>query len=329
MKLLSIIGYMDISQLDLNLLRVLDAVYRHKNISRAAVELGMSQPATSQALTRLRLKVGDPLFERVQGGVRPTGRADRMARTVQTALSLLEVGLNEENAFDPLTSSASVHLHLTDIGEARFLPRLMAALHERAPRMQVRSSPWPSERIVGALDEGRLQFAIGYLPNISGCASEPLLADRYVLLVRSGHPVLRAIASGASAVQLESLEFVAVRSHEDTQRILHTLGLQGRVRLVVANFLALPAIVRSTNLAVLMPREVAMGFEPVSGFAQMDAGLPSNDFTVSLHWSRRFEQHPQHKWLRALILDLFSGQKACPSETAKSRAPKGRRAPSG
>lgn len=307
MRLLSVIGFMDISELDLNLLRVLDAVYRHKNISRAAIELGMSQPATSQALTRLRVKVGDPLFERVQGGVRPTGRAERMARTVQTALNLLEAGLNEENVFDPLTSSASVHLHLTDIGEARFLPRLMAALHERAPGMQVRTSPWPVERIVGALDEGRLQFAIGYLPDIAGCASEPLLEDRYVMLVRSGHPAWRAMASGAPAVPLESLEFVAVRSHEDTQRILRTLGLQGRVRLVVANFLALPAIVRSTNLAVLMPREVAIGFEPVSGFAQMDTGLASNDFTVSLHWSRRFEHHPQHQWFRALVLELFRG----------------------
>lgn len=298
---------MDITQLDLNLLRVLDAVYRHKNISRAAVELGLSQPATSQALTRLRLKVGDPLFERVQGGVRPTGRAERMARTVQTALSLLEAGLNEENAFDPLTSRAGVHLHLTDIGEARFLPKLMAALHARAPRMQVLSEAWPAERIVGALDEGRLQFAIGYLPDISGAASEPLLADRYVMLVRAGHPCLPAIANGATVVQLEALEFVAVRSHEHTQRILRTLGLQGRVRLVAANFLALPSIVRSTNLAVLMPREVAAGFEPVSGFAMVESGLPSSDFTVSLHWSRRFEQQPQHRWLRTLILELFNG----------------------
>ena len=85
----------DISSLDLNLLRLFEAIYRHRNISRAANELGMSQPATSQGLMRLRLAIKDPLFERTAGGVRPTERAHRLARAVQPAMALLQTGVQD------------------------------------------------------------------------------------------------------------------------------------------------------------------------------------------------------------------------------------------
>ena len=78
----------NIDTIDLNLLRLFDAVYRTRNVSRAAEELGLSQPATSQALTRLRLLLRDPLFERVAGGVRPTARSERLAHSVQAGLAL-------------------------------------------------------------------------------------------------------------------------------------------------------------------------------------------------------------------------------------------------
>lgn len=115
----------NIDTIDLNLLRLFDAVYRTRNVSRAAEELGLSQPATSQALTRLRLLLRDPLFERVAGGVRPTARSERLAHSVQAGLALLEAGLNEGERFDPATTDAELRLHLSDIGEGRFLPPLM------------------------------------------------------------------------------------------------------------------------------------------------------------------------------------------------------------
>ena len=107
---------MDITGLDLNLLRVFDVVYRHGSVSRAADELGLSQPAASQAVTRLRLLLGDALFERVHGGVRPTPRADRLAGAVRAALATLEVALAEAHAFDPQAAQQRFRLHLSDIG---------------------------------------------------------------------------------------------------------------------------------------------------------------------------------------------------------------------
>lgn len=296
----------NIETLDLNLLRLFDAVYRTRNISRAAEQLGLSQPATSQALTRLRLAIRDPLFERAMGGVRPTERADRLAASVQAGLALLQAGLQEDQQFNPLTSTAEVRLHLTDIGEARFLPRLMAALRERAPQLRVNAKTWAPGDVPTALDNGQLHFAIGFLPGAEDTAKLNLLTDRYLLLLRAKHPKAEQAKNGSLRLeQLADLHYLAVRSHTDTLRILQTLRLEHRVRLTTSSFLALPAIVRATDLGVLMPREIAMGFEPSKAYCLLEPRLPLRDFTVSLHWSRRHEHQPMHRWLRALVAELF------------------------
>lgn len=292
--------------LDLNLLRLFDTVYRTRNISRAAEQLGMSQPATSQALTRLRLALGDHLFERTSGGVRPTQRAERLAQSVQAGLALLEAGVEDEDAFDARTSSAELRLHLTDIGEARFLPTLMAEMRRSAPGIQVKATSWPKEEITQALDNGLIHFAIGFLPEIDKTAKIDLLTDRYVLLMRSGHPLAQTLGRRSLGLEhLRRLELVSVRSHAQTLRILHSLKLEDCIRLVTSTFLALPAIVRTTDLAVLMPQAVAKGFEPSSAFRVFDARLPAGDFTVALHWSRRHEHVPMLRWGRDLLVKLF------------------------
>jgi DNA-binding transcriptional LysR family regulator len=289
--------------LDLNLLRLFDAVYRTRSVSRAALALGLSQPAASQGLTRMRLQLRDALFVRAGGGVRPTPRAERLAAAVQTALRTLEDALNEREAFDPARASMTMRLHLSDIGEARFLPELLATLHQRAPNARVQSMPMPHEQIASALDGALLDFAIGYLPSVQGTKKTELLRDRYAVLLRAGHPLLRGQGRGMRLADLKKLEVVAVRSHAETLRIVQLLGLTQR--LVSAHFLALPAIVRHTDLGVVMPRAIAQGFAAAGGFAIVEAGLPKSDFTVSLHWSERLENDPAHRWMRALLLELF------------------------
>lgn len=292
--------------LDLNLLRLFDTVYRTRNISRAAEQLGMSQPATSQALTRLRLALGDHLFERTSGGVRPTQRAERLARSVQAGLALLEAGVDDEDAFDARTSSAELRIHLTDIGEARFLPTLMSEMRRSAPGIQVKAMTWPKEEIAQALDNGLIHFAIGFLPEVDKTAKVDLLTDRYVLLMRSGHPLAETLGRRSLSLEhLRRLDLVSVRSHAQTLHILHSLKLEDRIRLVTSTFLALPAIVRTTDLAVLMPQAVAKGFEPAGAFRVFDTRLPAGDFTVALHWSRRHEHVPMLRWGRDLLVNLF------------------------
>ena len=304
---------MHIKDVDLNLLRLFDAVYRTRSVSRAAQTLGLTQPAASQGLTRLRLLIQDPLFTRAPGGVQPTAKADRLSAAVASALTTLELALNESASFEPAVSAQTFRLHLSDIGEARFLPALISAVRRQAPNIRVESAPLPHDDIAAALNSGRLDVAIGFLPTVQGTRQHALLQDRYIVLLRKDHPWLSAsdappTATGAPITplsRLRQLDYAAVRSHAETLHILQLLQLEDRLRLTAAHFLALPDIVRDTDLAVLMPRNIAQGFAQSGDYVVVEPHLPLSDFTVSLHWSARFENDPANRWLRAWVTRLF------------------------
>ena len=297
-----------LASLDLNLLRLFATVYRLRSVSRAAESLGISQPAASNGLARLRSLLGDALFARAHGGVRPTPAADHLATAVDAALALIDEALGRSQHFDPARSQRLFRLHMSDIGEARFLPELMAALVERAPGVRLDSQALAPARIAAMLDSGEIDFAFGFLPGVGDTERLALLQDRYVVLLRAGHPLAARAGQGAFALQdLQQIDLVAVRSHAETLRILELLGLQQRVRLTAAHFLALPAIVRATDLGVVLPRRIARGFADAGGYTVIEPLLPLQDFVVALHWSRRQQADPAHRWLRGLIEELFVG----------------------
>lgn len=298
---------MHIEKLDLNLLRLFDAVFRARSVSRAAEALGLTQPAASHGLTRLRLLLGDALFTRTPGGVAPTPRAERLAVPVQAALAMLQQALAEPERFDPATSRKLFRIHMSDIGEGRFLPALMARLRELAPGVRIETMPLATGDVAAALDSGRVDFAFGFLPQVKDTQRAQLLKDRYIVLLRKGHPFAKRRRSGQALLEaLPELDYVAVRTHADTLRILQLLNLEDRLRLTTEHFMVLPAIVRATDLAVVMPRNIARGFAEEGGYAIVEPPFPLRDFTVSLHWSKRFEADPANRWLRQVITALFS-----------------------
>ncbi len=287
---------MHIGKLDLNLLRVFDAVYRTRSVSRASDDLGLSQPATSQAISRLRLVLKDALFVRAQGGVEPTPKAQRLAEAVRLSISTLESALLEAEQFDPHSAQRTFRLHLTDTGEALFLPRLIATLAQAAPGIGLHSLAVPQDEIASALDSGRIDFAIGFLPDVVGSQSVELMRDRHIVLLRRKHPL----------TELSEIEFVAVvRPQSETISVMQLLGMDKRVKLTASHFLALPEIVRGTDLGVVVPERIADRFFPPPGaYRKVDPRFPA--FVVSLHWSKRFEHDPAHEWMRALLIDLYA-----------------------
>ncbi|HEY8048970.1 MAG TPA: LysR family transcriptional regulator [Ramlibacter sp.] len=295
---------MPLSKIDLNLLRLFDAVYRAGSVSRAAEQLDLTQPAASQGLTRLRALVHDPLFVRAPGGVRPTPMAQRLAQPVRHALVTLEQALGESAGFEPAGSGRTFRIHMSDIGEGRFLPPLMSALRAQAPGVRVETLPLPRADVSAALDAGRIDLAFGFLPNVKDTQQVKLLRDRYIVLLRRGHPFTRKRATGKARLrELGQLEFVAVRTHADTLRILELMQWQERLRLTTEHFLALPSIVKGTDLAAIMPRNIALTFG--AGYAIVEPDFPLRDFTVALHWSKRFENDAGNRWLRGVALQLF------------------------
>jgi DNA-binding transcriptional LysR family regulator len=161
----------------------------------------------------------------------------------------------------------------------------------------------PRAELGEALDAGRIDFAFGFLPMLKEAQSARLLRDRYALLLRKGHPFARKRRGGKALLrELDALEFVAVRTHADTLRILQLLKLEDRLRLTTEHFLVLPAIVEASDLAAIVPRNIARGF--AGAFAILEPDFPLRDFAVSLHWSRRFEAEPGNRWMRELILRI-------------------------
>lgn len=296
MALMSTIRAVNIRDFDLNLLHVFSAVHAARSVSRAAESLGLSQPAVSHALTKLRLALHDPLFTRVTGGVAPTPKADQLARQVEAALRQLDLALHEADGFDAARSQRRFVLHMSDIGADEFLPQLMAGVGRDAPGVRVETVQLPADAIGPALQEGRLDLAFGYLPTLVGTESAPILQERYVVLLRRGHPLAGRLRDRAA---LDQLDFVLVASHAEPARALHLLGLQARIRLTLPHFMVVPPILAATELAVILPLRPAKRFAARHALqvVEPDLGLPP--FTVAMHWTWRSAHDPGHRWLRA------------------------------
>ena len=298
MRFVSSIRAVNIRDFDLNLLHVFAAVHAARSVSRAAETLGLSQPAVSHALTRLRLALHDPLFTRVSGGVAPTPKADQLARQVETALRQLDAALHEADSFDAARSQRRFVLHMSDIGADEFLPQLLAGIGRDAPGLRVEAVQLPADAIGPALDEGRLDLAFGYLPGLLGTESAPILQERYVVLLRRGHPLAGALRDRAA---LEGLDFVLVASHAEPARALHLLGLQPRIRLTLPHFMVVPAILAATDLAVILPLRPARRFAALHGLQVVEPDLGLAPFTVAMHWTWRSAHDPGHRWLRQQV----------------------------
>jgi len=307
-----------IRDFDLNLLHVFQAVHAAGNVSRAAETLGLSQPAVSHALTRLRLALHDPLFTRVSGGVAPTPKAEQFARQVDAALKVLDVAIHEADSFDPARSQRRFVVHMSDIGADEFLPLLMGEVRRSAPGVRIEALQLDAQAVGPALEDGRLDLAFGYLPELTGTEQQRLLDERYVVLLRRGHPLAGRLRDRAA---LQQLDFILVASHIEPAKALHLLGLEARIRLTLPHFTVAPSILAASDLAVVMPLRPALRFAALHALqvVEPDLGLPP--FSVSFHWTWRVHNDPGHRWLREMVSAMrFSPVPAPPKRPTRGRA---------
>ncbi|MBL8376690.1 MAG: LysR family transcriptional regulator [Burkholderiales bacterium] len=301
---------MDSATLDLNLLRVLDALIETRKVTAAAQALDLSQPAVSFALAKLRRSFGDPLFVRTAGGMQPTPLAAGMAGAVREALELVRTRLMQQAAFDAATSGRTFTLSLSDAGEMVFLPRLLAALRERAPGINLVSTQVPAEELQRAMEAGRIDLAAGYFPDLRGDAfyQQRLFDQPYVCLMRAG----RALPGG----RLTRREFLAAqhavvlpqgRSQEIFERALAERSLTRRVVLAIPHFMSVPFVIMDSDLIATVPLSVAQAF--CAAFPLKYCPLPIRLESVVLKqfWHVRFHRDPAGAWLRGLMRELFAG----------------------
>jgi DNA-binding transcriptional LysR family regulator len=221
---------------------------------------------------------------------------------VRQALAILDLALVKGERFDPARTRRTFRLHMSDIGETVFLPQLMRALAEAAPHSRLETFQLDDREQLAAIENGRIDLALGYLPALASVEKKVLVHERYVVLARAGHPLARRPATAAT---LGALDYALVRSHSATARALTELGLIDRVRLTLPHFLVLPRILAETDLAVLVPSNLAQVFLQQAQFVVWrPRALPP--FDVSVHWYWRYEGDPGNRWLRELIASLFA-----------------------
>lgn len=296
--------------LDLNLLRVFDAVMAEGNVTRASKRLYLSQPAVSHALTRLRHALKDDLFVKVPGGVRPTEKAQELAGPVAEALGALERALNPPR-FDPQTSTRSFRIATHDYLVTVLMARLGAALSERAPGVSVRVRPTEG-RAMEMLDKQEADLAISAFGEIPERFEERvIIRDRYVCMMSSNHHLARArltLKRYASARHLLVSPRGDERGFVDTE--LAKQGMSRHVAMIINQFSPVGDIIQSSDLIVTVPERIARAQAQAFDLVTADCPVvtPAAFTRTSLIWHKRLGVHPAFEWMHDLLAELAADE---------------------
>lgn len=297
-----------LQDIDLNLLIVFQLMYRERKTGPVAEQLGLTQPAISNALARLRVALGDELFERTARGMRPTPFADNIAESIGYALSTLQDGINYQERFDPLSSDRSFCVNMTDLGEIYLLPTLMAYLSENAPNISVSTVRDKGRSLKEDLETGSVDLAIGLIPQLeAGFYQRRLFDQDYVCLMRKDHPMAKGELTLERFAQAEQIIIDAQDTgHGKVEKILARSGINRISRLKLPHFISAPYIVAETDLIATVTEKLALQTAEKLGLAIRPHPVDIPPAQINTFWHRRFHQDTGNIWFRNLIFELFS-----------------------
>ena len=298
---------MNLSAFDLNLLLVFDAVMQERSVTRAGDRIGLSQPAMSHALNRLRHALKDELFIRTPDGMKPTPRAEQLAGPVRNALNEMQLALEPES-FTPAQADRRFVLAINNYAAIVLAAPLAGAIAAAAPAVRLDLRPSGTLDIADQLDRGELDMAIGAFDSPGerfACTS--ILEDTFVVVMRRGHAAARRRLSAETLAGLPHLEISSAGEDTDfIDRWLAEHGLSRRVALRAPYLSAAKMLVQS-NMVATLSRRIAQALIENKALQAREAlyGSPIVKITMLRH--RRFENHPAHRWLRDIIVTVSNG----------------------
>jgi DNA-binding transcriptional LysR family regulator len=286
---------------DLNLLIVFDAVMQERNVTRAGQKVGLSQPAMSHALNRLRYMLKDELFVRTPEGMVPTVRAEQLAAPLRRALSDMQHALEPET-FVPTEADRQFTIAVNNYAAVVLSPSLVMAVAAAAPSVQLDIRPSGTLDVVELLDRGELDLAVGdFAPPGERFSMAPLLEDPFVLAMRSGH------AAGGSKLTAEAFAALAhleiSSSGEDTSFVDRWLTARGLKRRIAhrAPYLSAAGVLAQSDMVATLSRRIAAAFLRGHPLQVRELPCPSPQISEGMLWHRRLENQPAHRWLRGVI----------------------------
>lgn len=297
---------MDIRNLDLNLLKTLHALLEELSVSRAALRLSLSQSAVSHALSKLRTHFNDPLLIKIQNGMTPTP----LARELKTPLSgIMEQirDLTNEEKFDPAVEKTTFRISASDYGAGIILPRLMEKLSVLAPHCSIDCS-LVSDHLEHDLRLGLIDLALGGYKPFENYSYETLFDDRYVGVVRSGHPIVK---QGIQKETIAAFPHAYIAVSANTQRkdeLYKSLGITQADHVIVREpyFFVAPLIVEKSDLILIMPEMGARVMAKIIDVTLFDLPTTIKTFPFIQVWHRRRDKDKLHQWFREEVKDVCS-----------------------
>lgn len=300
---------MNIRSLDLRLLGVFDAVLRKRSLTAAADALGLSQPAISQSLAKLREQLGDPLFVRTAQGMLPTPRAAELASTVRTVLDLVRDRLDPVPSFDPGAAERRFTLCTSDIGLVVFVPRLRERIAKLAPKVALQFVRLDAVGLREGFTLGGIDLALGSFADLgAGIRQQRLFSERYVCVVRKSHP---RVKQRLTLKQFRALQHCVVstegtgHAHHAVEKLLAAKVPASQIALRLPSFLAAPMIVAETNHVLTVPSGVARALGDRFALRTLNPPFDVPPFEVRQYWHERAHRDGAVKWLRETIYELF------------------------
>lgn len=309
------------SGFDLNLLPVALAIYEQRSVSGAARALGMSQPAVSVALNKLRRALGDPLFVRTVQGMAPTPRALALMDPTRDILHRLRTDILASEQFVPATSTRNFTVALSDIGEMTFLPRLLQRIRRDAPGATITSTTLPPDELAAALEDGSVDLAVGYFPDLKhqNFFQQRLFSHSFICLLSADHPCQAKTFSLAQFLDLGHVVIKAEgRSQEVFEQFLARKRIERRVVLSTPHFMSIPFVIAGSDLVATVPRAVGESFAQLAAIKLVEPPLEVPPFDLKQHWHRKYARDGANAWLRAILAEMFGNSEQ--PETALLRA---------
>jgi DNA-binding transcriptional LysR family regulator len=313
---------MELKDIDLNLLVVFNQLLVERRVSKVADNLGLSQPAVSNALARLRRLTGDTLFLRTTGGMEPTPFAQQLAEPIAYALGTIHSAVNQRTSFDPMTARRGFTVGMTDIGEIYFLPSLMDELAKVAPNVTMSTLRNTSVNLRDEMEAGHIDLAIGLLPQLkAGFFQRRLFRQRYVCMFRKGH---RLDKRKVSLAEFSSAHHVVVVSqgtgHGKVDELLERSGVARSVLLTVPHFVAVGHILQHSEMVATVPERLAQALVGPFGLSYVSHPATLPEIAINMFWHAKYHKDPANEWLRDLIFRIHADQPAGTVSSARARA---------
>ena len=297
---------MDIRAVDLNLLVIFDAMARHRSVNRAAEAVGLSQPATSAALARLRLVFGDALFVRGGAEMKPTPRALELAPAVHGVVEAISTQILQQASFDPLVAERAFTILTPDIGEIAFIPPVLRRLRHDAPKVRLRAVSMPRKAAAEALESGAAELAVGFFPDLqkAGFFQQGLFKTSYACIACATN---QDVGARLTLKQYLAARHVVVRPEgreHAFDRVLEEKGHHRRVMLELSHFMSLLAILPGSDLIATVPDDIATAVERHIRIKRIALPLRAPVIDVQQFWHRRLQHDPANKWLRGVFYEV-------------------------